>query len=362
VLPSIRAVGLGTAWLVASSEGARDSILVSVVATPPPRPALERVTTSVQADRVMVGVPAVATIFIVGQPGATLTVLSVTSADPRIATAEFTPPSRFVVTGHAAGRTTFAVTVRGEGPGLETVERTYTVPTVVHAEHPVLGRGFGAEQFARIPAGSFPMGAISPMLDERPVRTVTITRPFLMQRTEVTRAQWRSVMDTVPLGSGACSELCPVEPETYAGVQEFLRRLNERDPGKRYRLPTEAEWEYAARAGATGNMPVAIDSRDQGWMRPWVLSLWPVALLAPNAFGLHDVLGNVNEWCSDWYSATYYPFAPRTDPAGPDSTGRRAYRGGSIGNDSTSARLAARWGGSPQARTILQGVRLVRDP
>ncbi|MCU0650268.1 MAG: formylglycine-generating enzyme family protein, partial [Gemmatimonadaceae bacterium] len=224
--------------------------------------------------------------------------------------------------------------------------------------------GFGGDQFALIPPGSFRMGStVTTRTDEGPVRTVTITRPFRMQRTEVTRAQWRSVMDSLPPQSSRCPiDACPVDAVSWREVQEFIRRLNLRDPGRAYRLPTEAQWEYAARAGATGLSPVAPGGLNASAWVTNVIWSWPVAVLLPNAFGLHDVVGNLWEWVADWYAVDYYTRAPAVDPPGPDSTGVRSYRGGAVGSGVARSTLSARGGGAPEGRFADVGFRLVRDP
>ena len=118
---------------------------------------------------------------------------------------------------------------------------------------PQLGVGFGDEQFSLIPAGTFRMGSENGRDNERPVHTVTLTRSFYMQRTPVTQGQWREIMGTNPSGFSDCGDMCPVETVSWGEAQAFIRALNERYPGRNYRLPTEAEWEYAARAGTTGD-------------------------------------------------------------------------------------------------------------
>ena len=117
---------------------------------------------------------------------------------------------------------------------------------------PGLGTGFGEEEFVLIQPGSFLMGSEDGGDGEQPQHTVTITERFYMQRTPVTQMQWRAVMGTNPSEFMDCGDTCPVEQVSWNDAQEFIQRLNERYPGRNYRLPTEAEWEYAARAGTTG--------------------------------------------------------------------------------------------------------------
>jgi len=160
-----------------------------------------------------------------------------------------------------AGESTFTVHVASGGR--EATEGMSI--TIVSAD---LGLSFDADQFALIPAGTFQMGSTDGHSDERPVHTVNITEPLYMLKTEVTQAQWRAVkvlktevtqaqwravMGRNPASHQNCGETCPVELVTWNNVQTFIQVLNEADSAWYYRLPSEAEWEYAARAGTTGD-------------------------------------------------------------------------------------------------------------
>jgi formylglycine-generating enzyme required for sulfatase activity len=367
VAPTLLSRREGSAVVRASAGRVSASMTVVVTSAPAPLPAaISFISVSIQADRLLAGTTADATIN-VGTAGQQTSVAfdTVQSANPGVADASLVGSRTLRVTGRSAGATTVRLVVTGEGSGVTRATRSRDVPVVVYATSPTLGRGFGDEQFALIPPGVFTMGALTSFSDQRPLRTVSITRPFRLQRTEVTRAQWRSVMDTVPPPTvlPACGDSCPVDAVAYTDVQDFLRRLNARDPGKRYRLPTEAEWEYAARAGETGLWPRGSGGIERSaWIFPFVLSYWPVGLLAPNAFGLHDMLGNASEWVADWYGITYFAFGGTVDPAGPDSTGRRVVRGGGVAADSTGATLATRLGLNPGGRAVALGFRVARDP
>ena len=224
-----------------------------------------------------------------------------------------------------------------------------------------LGIDFGPEQFALIPAGTFQMGSRNGDSDEQPVHTVNITKAFYLQKTEVTQGQWRAVMGTSPSHFSACGDTCPVEEVSWDDIQRFLTALNAMDPGKGYRLPTEAEWEYAARAGTTGDYSGTGVLDEMGWHSGNSGSqTHPVAQKAANAWGLFDMHGNVWEWVNDWYSATYYSVSPTNDPTGPAIASYRVLRGGSWAFSANNARSAARGGGNPNYRGSSLGFRLAR--
>ena len=203
--------------------------------------------------------------------------------------------------------------------------------------------------FVLIPAGSFDMG-----LSSR--HTVTISQPFYLGVHTVTQVQWEAVMGDNP--SSFKGEDRPVEKVSWADVQEFIRRLNaQEDGGDRYRLPTEAEWEYACRAGTTGDYAGDLDA--MGWYSDNSGGeTHPVGRKAPNAFGLYDMHGNVWEWVADWYGD--YPSGAVMDPKGPESGSNRVVRGGSWYGTAGIARSAHRILSPPGRRDDGLGFRLVR--
>ncbi len=213
--------------------------------------------------------------------------------------------------------------------------------------------------FVLVPAGSYKMGSDSfeAFAIEKPSHSVTISKPFEMQTTEVTQAQWKVVMGSNP--SNFQDDDLPVDYVSWNDTQEFIRKINERDPGRNYRLPTEAEWEYACRAGTTkewhGNIHVVAwyDGNSGG-------KTHPVGQLEANAWGLYDMLGNVWEWCSDWYGN----YSPESiiDPIGPTSGSQRVFRGGSYGSDVWHTRSSTRGSDVPSNGSNRLGFRLVRDP
>ncbi len=226
-----------------------------------------------------------------------------------------------------------------------------------------LGIDFGEDQFSLIPAGSFQMGSEGGSSQNRPVHTVNITQPFLMQKTEVTQYQWTSVMGGNPSGWSRCGDICPVEMVSWEGVQLFLTKLNQRDPGKNYRLPTEAQWEYAARAGTTGDYGGTGNALEMGWFLENSPSKTHfVAQKEPNAWGLYDMHGNVGEWVWDWGSMTYYGESPTDDPKGPASGDYKVLRGG---NSMSAAARGTSWFRGWTFISLVTpstGFRMVRDP
>jgi len=150
----------------------------------------------------------------------------------------------------------------------------------------------------------------------------------------------------------------PVESVSWEDVRQFLSALNEKKDGYRYRLPTEAEWEYAARAGATGGYAENLDA--VAWYQANAGGeTHPVGQKKPNAWGLYDMLGNVWEWCADWYGA--YPATLVIDPSGPSQGTERVVRGGSWVSVARYLSATSRYGGAP-GRPYITGFRCAREP
>jgi formylglycine-generating enzyme required for sulfatase activity len=183
-------------------------------------------------------------------------------------------------------------------------------------------------KFVLIHAGDFLMGSADGEEDEQPPHEVRITNPFYMQTTEVTQKQWKMVMGDNP--SHFKGENLPVENVSWEEAVTFAERLSERE-GVRYRLPTEAEWEYACRAapatdactseGASSLDEYAWHEGNSGDRTH------PVAHKRPNTWGVFDMHGNVMEWCQDWYDDDYYPVSPANDPKGPRDDDTRVLSG-----------------------------------
>jgi len=259
---------------------------------------------------------------------------------------------------------------KGSAESVRVILKQYVVPAP--APKKALTNSLGMK-FVYIPPGEFMMG--SP--ESEPERynnekqhKVTLTKGFHMQTTEVTQGQWEAVMGSNPSGFKNCGNDCPVESVSWDDVQDFIRKLNRKEGTDRYRLPTEAEWEYAARAGTStaynwgkladcskANYGNGYGSECEGTNPGKTMR---VASFAPNAWGLYDMHGNVWEWCQDWYGD--YPSGAVTDPGGQSTGSERVLRGGSWGNNARYCRAADRGGGTPDNRDGSFGFRLVRLP
>jgi formylglycine-generating enzyme required for sulfatase activity len=251
----------------------------------------------------------------------------------------------------------------------------------VHAAPDVYHNGLGMP-FVQIPPGRFIMGTLDlgevadelrverPMniSDELPPHEVVISRPFWLGQTEVTQGQWFAVMGTRPgtdwFWEEPDWEVLPVTGVSWDDVQAFIERLNAEDPEARYRLPTEAEWEHAARAGSKATRPFPRDELDE---HAWYIENsgdrpQPVATRQVNAWGLYDMLGNVWEWVADHYSPTYYKVSPAMDPKGPGEGEKRVRRGGSYHCNPELVRPAYRAPIRPERGYSVLGFRLVAEP
>jgi len=226
-------------------------------------------------------------------------------------------------------------------------------------------------RFYEIPAGCFMMGGKPDEMgraDNEMPHEVCISKPFYMQTSEVTQRQWQVLMGENPALNKDCLN-CPVENVSWYDIQNFIHALNQKGGG-RYRLPTEAEWEYAAGAGnetTSVNGPVIeSEGRDVtlekvGWyVKNAGGNPRPVASLRSNAWGLYDMRGNVWEWCRDWYGP--YETGPLTDPRGPTSGKDKIVRGGSFDNKPLACRAAVRNAFPPGHKGANLGFRLVHVP
>lgn len=189
---------------------------------------------------------------------------------------------------------------------------------------------------------------------------------FYLGEHEVTQREWKEIMGNNPSYFKNCGDDCPVEKVSWNDVQDFIRRLNNKT-GQRYRLPTEAEWEFAAREGGRKTKWAGTSSMSELKSYAWYTSssgekTHPVKTKQPNSLGLYDMSGNVMEWVSDWYGKDYYRNSPRNNPKGPSSGFYRVFRGGSWYNRSLYVRVATRLNDTPDKRIDKYGFRIAQNP
>jgi formylglycine-generating enzyme required for sulfatase activity len=227
-----------------------------------------------------------------------------------------------------------------------------------------------------IPAGRFTMGSASSEIgrqDDELIHDVEITHPFYLGRNEVTQQEWKTVMGGAPSHFTSCGSKCPVENVSFVEVQQFLAKMTAKSKARRYRLPTEAEWEYACRARTTGpfstgeNLTTA-DANYNGAQpygsfpagefrqKPTPAGTFPL-----NPWGLADMHGNVWEWTADWYGPYRDGRTANIDPVGPATGDKRVIRGGSWFFDANSARCALRYTHAPTDRGFSLGFRVAAD-
>ncbi len=231
-------------------------------------------------------------------------------------------------------------------------------------------------KFVLIPPGEFLMGSPDGEedreSDEGPQHRVRITKPFYLGECEVTQGQFDALMHTRPWSGKRYAKegsVCAASYVSWNDAAEFCQRLSQKE-GRTYRLPTEAEWEYACRAGTTTAYHFGSDSSslgDYGWYDGNADSkneqyAHEVSQKKPNSWGLHDMLGNVRELCSDWYESGYYGASPQDDSAGPPSGSHRVARGGSWLFGARFCRSAYRSGHSPDSRYSDRGFRVALVP
>jgi len=216
-------------------------------------------------------------------------------------------------------------------------------------------------KLAYIPAGEFVMGSPSDEKgreDDEAPHGVRITRPFRMGVTEVTQAQWTKVMGQ--RRGHFEGENLPVEDISWNDAADFCKKLSKLD-GKTYRLPTEAEWEYACRAGEGGRFSGSDKLDDLGWSEANSDEhTHPVETRKPNAWGLYDMHGNVAEWCADFYAAAW-PGQGVADPAGPAEGKGRVRRGGSFESLERGCRCASRASTPAAYQLKVVGFRVVME-
>jgi len=198
--------------------------------------------------------------------------------------------------------------------------------------------------------------------EEKPVHLVCLDG-FAIGKNLVTQGEWQAVMGENPSYFKQCGASCPVEKVSWEMAQEFIGRLN-RLTGKNYRLPSEAQWEFAARSGGKHEQwGGTSDTREVGAFA-WLAEnagqkTHPVGSKRPNGLGLFDMTGNLWQWCSDWFDEEYYRHSPEKNPQGPASGNNRVLRGGSWNDAAASSRASERWSYLPVSSYYNFGLRLV---
>jgi len=250
-----------------------------------------------------------------------------------------------------------------------TVTRPIPVPppaTLAGKETSVdLGNGVKLEMVL-IPAGEFLMGSPDADKDgqigEQPQHRVRISKPFYLGKYLVMQEQWQAVMGNNP--SQFKGPKNPVEQVSWDDCQQFLEKLSAKVGGGKFRLPTEAQWEYACRAGSTTRYGFGDEESGLGEYAWYDANsgntTHPVGEKKANAWGLYDMHGNVWEWCADWYNWGYYAKSPTDDPTGPAAGSRRVLRGGYWFNGAGNCRLAHRYAHGSGRRGSFLGLRVSR--
>ncbi len=210
-------------------------------------------------------------------------------------------------------------------------------------------------EFVHVTGGCYCMG-VNPgegLRDTSPAHQVCVD-DYYIGKYEVTQGQWREIMGNYPSSFSSCGDNCPVVDVSWNEAQEFIRRLSERT-GKAYRLPTEAEWEYAVRTGGAQEKSSAASIASSEAKRV----LHPVGLSEPNSLGIHDMQGSVWEWTGDWYKKNYYGDSPQYNPEGPTAGMYKVLRGGSWDDKPQSIQPTARVRYAPSIKRPWVGFRLI---
>lgn len=218
-------------------------------------------------------------------------------------------------------------------------------------------------RFVLIQPGTFKMGSPGDWGDESPQHDVTLTKPYYLSIWATTNGQYRTFVrghdSGVEFGQSMNGDRQPVVLVSYDDAAKFVAWLNGKDPAHTYRLPTEAEREYATRAGTTTQYWVG-DKIEPPHLRSAGTATAAVGTFPPNPWGLYELAENVSEWCADWYGR--YPKGPVTDPIGPGSGTERVLRSGKYADGPSLTRSAFRFGKTPETRFRLFGFRVAASP
>ena len=216
-------------------------------------------------------------------------------------------------------------------------------------------------EFVFVKGGCYQMGDVfgDGRSNEKPLHEVCVD-DFYIGKYKVTQAQWRAIMGNNTSASMKCGDNCPVEVAPWSATDDFINKLNKVDSSK-YRLPTEAEWEYAARSGGKKEKYSGGNDVDKV---AWHIfnskgTIHPVGVKEPNGLGIYDMSGNVWERCQDWYDENYYSNSPKNNPTGPDKGTAHVVRGGSWGNSPWLTRSSFRGRVYPDVMANTDGFRLV---
>lgn len=201
--------------------------------------------------------------------------------------------------------------------------------------------------------------------DEKPVHEACVN-DFYMGEHEVTQREWKKIMGKNPSEFNYCGDDCPVENVSWSDVQEYINKLNEHTR-MNYRLPTEVEWEYAARGGGKKERWAGTNDKSALGKYAWYdgnsgSKTHSVKTKKPNVFGLYDMTGNVWEWVSDWYGSSYYKNSVRNNPNGPSTGTFRVLRGGGWYIKPSDLRASVRYYANPDFRYFDIGFRLAMTP
>lgn len=241
---------------------------------------------------------------------------------------------------------------------------------IVFAAEPVTKVKVPVIEVVLVKGGCFQMGDIFGdggnidlnIKDETPVHEVCLS-DYYLGKYEVTQDQWQMVMGDNPSKNKTCGGNCPVDSVSWDKAQEFITKLNAISK-KKYRLPTEAEWEYAARSGGKNEKWSGVigeaDLKEYAWFdENSDDSTHPVGQKSPNGLGLYDLSGNVREWCQDWYYENFYEKSPKNNPVATVAAARRVQRGGGFGDSRHVNRTSARKSNSQDYDNGTAGLRLV---